>query len=235
MDLANKKTAAIILAGGVGSRMRSEATKQFMELGGMTVLRRCVLAFDRCDAIDYIILVVRIDEVAFATSEMLGISKVKSIVTGGECRAASAICGLAAVDDDTQLIAIHDAARPLITPDMITRVVTAANTSGAATAASAVTDTIKRVDECHLVLETIPRNTLMRAQTPQVFDVSLYKRALSSYKGELSDITDDNMLLELIGVDIAVVDVGDENIKLTTPIDISLAELILRSRGDENV
>ncbi len=235
MNLTNKKTAAIILAGGIGSRMGSDVTKQRMELCGVTVLKRSVIAFDRCDLIDYIVVVARKEEIDFVTSEVSGLEKVCAVTVGGATRAESAKCGLATLPDDAAFIAIHDAARPLITPGAISRVVEAAHTHGAATAAAKLHDTVKLVSDQGVIHSTIPRDTIMRAQTPQVFDLALYCRALDSYDGDYAAVTDDNMLLEAIGAEIVVVDTGEENIKITTPIDLTLAQLILQNRGGENV
>lgn len=235
MDYPNKRTAAIILAAGMGTRMKSDTTKQQMSLRGETLLRRSLDAFEDCDAIDDIILVVRPDEIEFAKSEVYCIKKLRDIVVGGNCRAESAARGVAAVGDNVGFVAIHDAARPLITPEMIKMVVTRAHEVGAATAAAKITDTIKFVESGDLIESTIPRDCLMRAQTPQVFELSLYKGALGVYNGPLEQITDDNMLVEMTGNEIAVVDVGDENIKITTMLDLYIAEIILWMRGEENV
>ena len=232
MNLTNKKTAAIILAGGVGARMCADVTKQRLELDGITILKRSVLAFDKCDLINYIVVVTRAEELDITISELSDVGKVCAVTIGGENRAESAVHGLNALPSDAEFVAIHDAARPLISPCEIARVVEAAHDNGAATAAAKVYDTIKAIDDSGCISHTIPRDALMRAQTPQVFDLALYKRALADYSGDSAAITDDNMLIEAIGYKIVLVDVGDENIKVTTPIDLELARLILQKRGE---
>lgn len=227
------RTAAIILAGGSGSRMCSDKTKQFIEIFGRTVLERTLIAFDKSSLIDELVVVVkdgeeRALEMLTATKEL---SKPLKLVIGGECRAASAKNGFLALSDEVDFVAIHDAARCLITPEMINKVVEKAHLTDAATAVCAVTDTVKTVDECGMIVSTVPREYVFRAQTPQVFKRSLYSSALDSCE-ILSDITDDNMLVERTGARIYAVDLGSTNIKITTKEDLTLAKNILTERGE---
>lgn len=233
MDKFN--TAAIILAGGTGSRMQSDKTKQFIDILGKTVLERTVLAFDKCELINEIVVVVREGEESDAITliNKLNISKSFKTVIGGACRAQSAKNGFLAISQDTDFVAVHDAARCLITPEMIDKVVKMAYKTSAATAVCSVSDTVKQVDKDGKIVATIPRETVFRAQTPQVFSKDVYKRALIRCE-DLSAITDDNMLLENIGADIYAVDLGYNNIKITTQEDLRLAKNILTERG-ENV
>ncbi len=233
MDKFN--TAAIILAGGTGSRMQSDKTKQFIDILGKTVLERTVLAFDKCELINEIVVVVREGEESDAITliNKLNISKSFKTVIGGACRAESAKNGFLAISQDTDFVAVHDAARCLITPEMIDKVVKMAYKTSAATAVCSVSDTVKQVDKDGKIVATIPRETVFRAQTPQVFSKDVYNRALIRCE-DLSGITDDNMLLENIGADIYAVDLGYNNIKITTQEDLRLAKNILTERG-ENV
>ena len=233
MDKFN--TAAIILAGGTGSRMQSDKTKQFIDILGKTVLERTVLAFDKCELINEIVVVVREGEESDAITliNKLNISKSFKTVIGGACRAESAKNGFLAISQDTDFVAVHDAARCLITPEMIDKVVKMAYKTSAATAVCSVSDTVKQVDKDGKIVATIPRETVFRAQTPQVFSKDVYNRALIRCE-DLSAITDDNMLVENIGADIYAVDLGYNNIKITTQEDLRLAKNILTERG-ENV
>ena len=230
------KTSAVILAGGSGSRMMSDKTKQFMDILGMTVLERTVLSFQKSSLIDEIIVVVKEDEIAFAKSlfDSKKYTKTLKFCVGGDCRAISAKNGFYAVGPDCDFVAIHDAARCLITPEMIDKVVEKAHKNRAATAVCGVADTVKIVDEEGKIKSTIPRNTVYRAQTPQVFAKDLYAQALLRCK-DLSVITDDNMLIENISCDVYAVDLGQTNIKITTPEDLELARNILVRRGEECV
>ena len=216
-----KKIAAVILAAGMGSRMKSNKTKQKMEISGKTVLRRTILAFDRAGCITSITVVCREDEIDFAQSETRGLSKPVKVVVGGDSRAESARLGFEAIPEDADFVAIHDGARCLVTEEMIKNVAEAAFVHGAATASARVFDTLKRVDGDGFIVSTEDRNSFMRAQTPQIFSVEIYRKALSAIP--LSEVTDDNMLLERIGQRIVCVDTGDVNRKITEPADIIIA------------
>lgn len=226
-------TSAIILAGGSGSRMCADQPKQFIDIFGKTVLERSLSAFDSTDLVDELIVVVRPGEEQAVYDSILPLSLVKTlkVVGGGSCRAESARNGFSAVSEGADFVAVHDAARCLVTPEMITKVVEMAHKTGAATAACAVFDTVKRVDENGRIVATVPRDGLLRAQTPQVFSTAIYKRALDACD-DLLAVTDDNMLVENIGVDIYAVDLGPDNIKITTRGDLTLAKNILTERGE---
>ena len=234
--MSNKdKVTAIILAAGCGSRMNSEVTKQKINILGRSVLRHSVLAFSACDDIDEIVVVARASEEDFAKSQCVGIDKKFVVVTGADTRLGSAKIGFSAISDSSRYVAIHDAARCLVTPEMISNVVAYARKCGAATAATPITDTVKRSDVDGFVAATVNRDGLWAALTPQSFEVSLYKQALEALKGaDETLVTDDNMLLEGIGVKVKCVDVGRENIKITRQEDIAYAEYILLGRGKTN-
>ena len=142
---------------------------------------------------------------------------------------ASARRGFSAIGEDIDFVAIHDAARCLITPDMINSVVAVAKSFGAATAGCAVYDTVKCVENGEIV-GTVSREGLFLAQTPQVFDRVLYAKALVSDL-DFDCITDDNMLMETIGVRVKCVNTGPTNVKLTTKLDLDYAEFLLSKRG----
>lgn len=234
--MSHFRTSAIILAGGSGRRMMSDKTKQFMYLFGKTIIERAVLAFEKSALIDEIIVVVREEETETASKLLFRKESAKpiKIVTGGDCRALSAKNGFLAIDNEADFVAIHDAARCLITSEMIDKVVEKAYKNGAATAVCGVTDTVKTVDSEGKIISTIPREKVYRAQTPQVFSKQLYSEALSDCKN-LGEITDDNMLVERVGAEIYAVDLGSSNIKITTPEDLSFAKNILVERGETEV
>ena len=234
--MGNFKTSAIILAGGIGSRMQSDKTKQFIDILGKTVIERTVSAFDQSDKIVEIVLVVREEELDDIKALLSRADDYKPIrfALGGKCRAESALNGFEAADPDANFVLIHDAARCLITAEMIDKVVEKAHKYGAASAVCGVSDTVKTVDSDGKIVSTIPRNIVFRAQTPQAFSREIYQRALSECT-DLSIITDDNMLVEGIGVDIYAVDLGPSNIKITTKEDLMLAKNILIERGEAEV
>ena len=230
------KTAAVILAAGVGSRMqRSDGkTKQLFTLAGVPVVVRTVLAFDKSPYIDEIVLVARKEEIEtlkalFAVYET---EHAIRIVAGGKTRQESSLIGFEAISPKMKFVAIHDAARCLITEGMIAKVVSAAYATGAASAGMPISDTVKKVDKSFCVEQTVDRSNLWRATTPQVFRAELYRAAAYTARDEELSATDDNMLAEHIGYKVRLIDCGDQNIKLTTPTDLYVAEAILKSREE---
>lgn len=228
-----KKVTAIILAGGNGSRMNADVTKQKMNIAGQSVLRCSVNAFAGCPDITDIVVVARAGEEAFAHAECNEVKKPFRVVTGGNSRVESARLGFYAIPTDADYVAIHDAARCLITPEMISLVVNEAKICGAATAATPVTDTVKRTDFDGVITDTVIRDNLWLAMTPQVFKSEIYRKAIET-QCEVNEIaTDDNMLVESMGVSVRCVDVGRENIKITRSEDLFYAEYILIRRNQK--
>ena len=223
---------AIILAAGSGARMGSDITKQKMLICGESVLRRCIRAFEETLTIDAIVVVCREDEKYFVLDETREFKKVNAIVSGGNTRAESARYGFASIPSETDFVAIHDAARCLVTPKMIEKIVSEAVNFGAATAAKKVSDSIKRADSNGVILESVPREDLYAAQTPQIFKAEDYARGLTVSSSD-SAITDDNMVVERVGVKVKCVDCGEINIKITTPEDVTYAEFIINRRGGD--
>lgn len=223
----SERVVAVILAAGCGSRMRLGVTKQRIVMGDESVLRRTVRIFNDSSAISSIVVVVRKDEMNFAEEELLCFDKVAKITAGGETRFESAKIGFALAEDFADYVAIHDAARCFVTDEIIKAVVSDAIKFGAATAASAITDTVKTVDSDGMICGTVDRNSLMLVQTPQVFRSELYKKALLSADVNDSAITDDNMLVERIGGKIHCTDTGKYNIKLTHKEDLDYADFLL--------
>ena len=233
--MRSDKVYAVILAAGSGKRMGADVTKQRMILCGRSVIYRTVSAFYGCDLVDGIVVVGRADEQDYLVSELADFSaKINSIIVGGECRLDSAAAGFRALPTDATIVAVHDGARPLITADAIEKVVTAAIECGAATDAACVYDTVKKVDAAGIVTETLDRNTLVLARTPQVFRTDIYARALENAP-ICEGITDDNMMVEAIGVPVRAVLTDCENPKITTMNDLRYAEFLLNARKEENV
>ncbi len=233
---ANKPhfTSAIIAAAGCGSRMQNGTgkTKQLMELCGMPVIVHTIKAFEECEKINEIIIVTRSDEAHIYEQykAKYGFTKISAVVIGGNTRQESVLRGFEAISDKSDFVAIHDGARCLITPEAITAVLDEAFRRGAATAAVKASDTVKRADRNRFIAETIERDNLWMAQTPQVFKTELYRAAAYIAKEEGFVCTDDNSLAEHIGFEVKLVDCGTENIKITTPIDLAVAEIIMNSR-----
>ena len=236
MTKKRPSTAAVILAGGSGSRMGDGAvSKQRMLLLGKTVLAHSILAFEECDLVDEIVIVSKKEEIQKVKEDLEGlpIRKLRRIVSGGPTRQQSARHGLEAISKGMKYIAIHDAARCLVTPEMIRNVIREAYQHGAACAGTPVTDTIKKVRPSGYVERSVDRTEYWAAQTPQVFRETLYRSAAYSAKKYVWQATDDAMLVEKIGHRVMMVDCGFENRKITYPVDIQIAEQILRHRAAE--
>ena len=222
---------AVILAAGEGRRMNSPIKKQNMEILGERVLVRAVSAFDSHELVDAVVVVARREESDELRRELFArFGKLVAVVEGGECRQESARLGFLAIPDSTEFVAIHDAARCLVTGEMINDVFSSAVKCGAATAGRMATDTVKRISSDGLIRETLDRASLFLAATPQIFRRDIYEKALSHSADCLHELTDDNMLVERIGVPVATVDTGAGNIKITTAEDILLAEYLLKRR-----
>jgi len=215
------KVSVIIAAGGTGKRMGQK--KQFLPLLGRSVLEWTIEAFKKVKAINEIILVVNPDELEKA--KMLGIEKVTA---GGKERSDSVANGLKLVSKDCDIVLIHDGARPLITSDIIVKSIKEAQEFGAVVVGVPVKDTIKRVGDDLLIEDTVDRKTLWQAQTPQAFKYAIITRA---YVGGKKKATDDSKLVEDFGIKVKMVMGSYENIKITTPEDLIVAEAILRSRN----
>lgn len=225
-------TSAVILAAGSGTRMNSGISKQLMTLCGRPMFLYSVDAFSSCPYIDEIIIVCKKEEMAFV-SELIRKykpAKVKDIVCGRDTRQLSALAGFEKISDESRFVAIHDAARPLITTDIIADVVSAAYAHGAASAVSEVTDTIKRTDRHGDIVSTEDRDKLLCAQTPQVFSTVLYRAASYTAMKENVPVTDDNSLVERLGQSVRSVKVTSCNLKVTRAEDLAMAEAVLRSR-----
>ncbi len=239
MEKRRKKTAAIVLAAGQGKRMQSAVAKQFLLLNNEPVVCHSLRAFEESE-VEVIILVTGADEIEYCRKEIVekyGFSKVAHIVAGGKERYHSVYEGLRALSgllEEEGIVLIHDGARPLVTQEIISRTIEAAKEHGACVAAMPVKDTIKVVDAEGFAAMTPDRNTLWQMQTPQTFSYGL---VYGAYEKLLSDvtyqrgITDDAMVVEsMCGGRVKLVEGSYENIKVTTPEDMIVAESFLKKR-----
>ena len=220
-----KYCGAVIVAAGNASRMGG-IDKVMAELGGEPMIVRTVRTFCDCDAIKEIVIVTRPDLILPISNLCAGMGKVKAVVAGGASRQESVNLGLNALSKKVELAAIQDGARPLVTWQLIDRVVRAANTYGAAAPAIPVKDTIKVVQGA-IVKETPDRKTLQAVQTPQVFDFDLLRGALKKAQEDGAEVTDDCSAVERLGMSIKIVEGDERNLKVTTPMDLKIAELLL--------
>ncbi len=220
-----KPCGAVIVAAGTASRMGG-IDKVMANLHGEPMIQRTIRAFQNCDAIREIVVVTREDLILPITKLCRDMGKVTAVVAGGKSRQESVHLGLNALSADVKLAAVHDSARPLISWQVIDRVVRAANTYGAAAPAIPVKDTIKVV-KGGVVIETPSRDTLQAVQTPQVFDFDLLRGALSKAEQDGAQVTDDCSAVERLGMKIKIVEGDERNLKVTTPLDLRLAEMLL--------
>lgn len=226
------KTTAIIVAGGTASRMGG-VDKILLPLVGIPAIIRSIKAFEESECVDNIVLVLRKDIVNKVQNLITeyGFGKVTDLVEGGVTRAESVKAGVTACGQDTDIILIHDGARPLVTADIIQSVKDAVELYGAAAPGVPVKDTVKIIDPSGKIIETPDRSSLVAIQTPQGFKMPLYVEALSHL--ENMEVTDDCQLLEKLGHSVYTVDGSYENLKITTPEDVEIAEGILNKRGEK--
>lgn len=219
------RVGAIVAAGGAGQR--AGLAKQWLALGGETVLRRSARLLAGCDVVDDLVVVVPPGEEARGQAELAGLGKGGRAVAGGAQRADSVLHGLRALEG-CGVVLVHDAARPFATPDLVRRVAEAAAAGGAALAAVPVTDTVKRAEgaEAPRVAGTLDRRTLWLAQTPQGFRRDLLLRAYQAAGPEASAATDECGLVERLGEPVALVPGEPGNFKITTPEDVARARAL---------
>lgn len=214
---------AIIVAAGSGSRFGSDIPKQFLELNGKPVIVHTLERFQAALSVDSIILVLAADQVADFNKNIVG--KLTAVIAGGATRSSSVRNGLNACSDDTDMVVVHDGARPLVSVDEIERTIAKAKAAGAACLVAAVTDTIKSIsgDE---IAATLDRDKMRRALTPQAFSIDVLRRAF-----ELADAneiaTDECYIVEKLGYPIAIVEGSSRNIKITHSEDLALAAALL--------
>lgn len=220
-----KACGCVIVAAGSASRMGG-IDKIMAELDGKPMIVRTVEAFQNCGCISEIVIVTREDLILPIMELIAGYPKVQAVVKGGSTRQESVTLGLNALSIKCKLAAIHDGARPLITEAVIDRTVRAAGTYGAAAPVIPVKDTIKIVTG-GIVSNTPDRDTLRAVQTPQVFDIDMLKGALQKAAKDGAALTDDCSAVERLGMHVKVVEGDERNLKITTPMDLKIAQMLL--------
>ncbi|MCK4416703.1 MAG: 2-C-methyl-D-erythritol 4-phosphate cytidylyltransferase [Candidatus Latescibacteria bacterium] len=224
------KVTAIIPAAGMGTRMGTDRPKQLIELDGQPILAHTLQAFDDCDSVEDVILVVSKDIFGFCSQHILPrFHKVDKVVFGGEKRQDSVFRGLKAARDDTEIVVIHDGSRPFITPEQITCSIDLCGKTRAVVTAMPVKDTVKSVAN-GLVERTLDRSGLWLTQTPQTFCFALIWKAYRKAYQEGYYATDDSALVERLGTKVAVLTGSYQNIKITTLEDLAVAQVILEDK-----
>lgn len=226
--LTHPSCAAVIVAAGQASRMGG-VDKITAQLAGMPVLCRTLEAFDHNEMVDEVVVVAKAEKLEPISSLCAAYPKVRLVVPGGATRLESVRAGVSAVSEKIKFVAVHDGARPLVSDDVISNTIAKAIKFGAAAPAVHVKDTIK-VSQSGAVDATPDRRKLFAVQTPQVFDCDLLKAALQNAVDKHLDVTDDCSCVEALGMNVQLTDGSEENIKITTPLDLDLAELILKKR-----
>ncbi|MBQ8434557.1 MAG: 2-C-methyl-D-erythritol 4-phosphate cytidylyltransferase [Oscillospiraceae bacterium] len=220
--------SAIIVCAGNSTRMKG-VNKILLPLGNSNVIGNSLMAFEKCPSVKDIVVVCREcdEEQIRKTAEEIGITKLHAFACGGETRQKSVLNGLRKISADTEMIAIHDGARPLVKPEHIEKTIKDASVFGGATLGVPVKDTIKIVHD-GLIDDTPHRPSLYITQTPQIFKRRIYFEGVDFAAEHELDFTNDCQLIEAIGTKVYMT-VGDyTNIKITTPEDIEIAELLLK-------
>ena len=225
------RCAALVAA--AGSRMGG-INKLLEPLDGIPVLVRTLTALERAQRVDSIVIATREEDLITVSQlcKTYGITKCTKVIRGGEDREHSVLLAALEAEPDTELLAVQDGARPLVSPVLIDRVIEAAQRCGAAAPAIPVKDTIKTVREDGAVEETLERSRLRAVQTPQVFEASLLKAALQAALEEGAVLTDDCSAVERLGKVVYLIEGEETNLKITTPTDLILAEALLAAEED---
>ncbi len=223
-------TTAIIVGAGRGERMGANTDKAFLSLGPRPLVAYSMMAFEACPEIRQIVLVVRRDRIEAAKNmaQMFGISKLRAVVAGGAHRQDSVRKGLAELPPETRYVSIHDAARPLVTPALISETVKCAHQHGSGVAGRRMVDTVKLVEKAPVISRTVDRDQLWTVQTPQTFRLDLLRQAYARLAETGAVVTDDAAALEQIGAPVRLVEWAPVNLKVTIAEDLAVAAALLR-------
>lgn len=235
------RIAAILPAAGLGTRMGAETPKQFLELEGVPIVVHTVRRIASCPLVTEIIVATRADQVARLDERIRGEKMTQSVrvVRGGDTRHESVEAALELISYDAEMVLVHDAVRPFVTCEQMTRVIEEARRCQAAILGVPAMDTVKEVkraslpEDVALITATIPRERVVLAQTPQVFTTQLLKQAFAKAKADGITASDEAGLVERLGHDVHVVHGSERNIKITKPADLDLARFYLESEREK--
>ena len=223
----NKHVAAIIVAAGKGTRMGCEMPKQYMTIAGKTILDTTLYKFEKSNDVDEIILVVNKDDKEFVKDEIAPFyTKISHVVTGGKTRTESVYQGLKRVRKSCDIVLIHDGVRPFISYNLISTCIENAFIYKACIPVIDVNDTIKEVSGDGMVKKTFDRKKLRAVQTPQAFDFNIIRECYENAVTEDASFTDDASIVEYYGYKVKTIEGLYKNIKITTPLDLRMAEII---------
>jgi len=219
---------AIIVAGGSSQRMGFD--KLLAPIAGKPVLAHSIAAFEQSNLVAAIILVARAERLSEyeKISESYGFQKISAVIPGGVRRQDSVRCGLDQLGKETQFVAVHDAARPLVSAELIERLLELAREHGGAASAAPIVDTLKRVDQKHTVSGSVDRKNLFGVQTPQIFERALIEKAYKAVFDAGLEVTDEISAVERVGGKVVLLPNESPNFKITYPADLQLAEFLVR-------
>ncbi|HTZ40859.1 MAG TPA: 2-C-methyl-D-erythritol 4-phosphate cytidylyltransferase [Syntrophales bacterium] len=227
------RTVAIVPAAGSGNRMGGELSKQYLTLGGIPILVRTLKVLEECPLVSALLVVVPPTDIAIMRDSVLApwkLKKVAGVIPGGKERQDSVRAGVEALDPDADIVIIHDAVRPFITIDLISHCIRAAGQEGAVTVGVPVKDTMKEVSPDGRVLRTCDRSLLWLTQTPQAFRRDIIESAHRAAVRDGFRGTDDTSLVERMGIPVRMIQGDYNNIKITTPEDLVIAEALLAAK-----
>ena len=228
--MARVKAGAVVVAAGSSVRLPGGLPKPYLRAGGMTLLARVLAAFERASSVAGVVVVARAEELARASRVAASFGKVVAVVPGGRLRQDSVYAGLEKLPRGLDPVLVHDAARPLVRPEVIEEVALAAVRYGAAVVGKPVVDTLKEVRRGRVVA-TVDRSALWRAETPQAFRRAWLEAGFRRALSDQVEVTDDAMLVERLGRVVHMVHAQGPNFKVTTPGDLDLVRAILARRG----
>ena len=230
--MPKQKVWDIIVAAGQGRRMEDPVRKQYHEVAGWPVITHTLRVFDTCKVIGEVVLCIPRQDIEFCREELIrpaNPAKNIRLVAGGDTRQESVFNGLQAIDPDDGIIVIHDGVRPFITHKQIIACVEGAVNHGACILGIPIFDTLKRVEDNNSIIETVDRNGIWMAQTPQAFQAELINRAHRYARQKGHCATDDASLLENMGIDVKIIPGSRNNLKITDQEDLQLARTLLKS------
>ena len=222
---------AVIVAGGSGSRMQAPEKKQYLHLAGLPLLSHTLMTFDRYTDLDRICLVVPGEDLEKCKKEVLkplSLAHDIQLVAGGKRRQESVANGLKSLTVERGIVMIHDGVRPFVRSTLIERCLAGVQATGACIPAIHATDTLKQVDASGVIVSTVARQSIRLAQTPQTFSIDLIRRAHHHAARRHVAVTDDASVAEQFGASVIVVPGDPDNIKITTPHDLIVAQAILK-------
>ena len=223
-------TSAVIVAAGKSQRMGGNVDKAFLHLGSKPLLSYSITAMESCREVDEIVIVVRKDQIPATRGivAMFGCRKVKAIVNGGNNRLGSVRNGLAATDPDATILLVHDAARPLVSPELVSKCIHSALVFGSGVAAAKIYDSVKTSARGTTIDGEVDRDGLWAVQTPQAFRASILRRAIAAAPDKDASLTDESAVVRLAGGEVRLVPWGFPNLKITVSDDLATAARYLQ-------